>query len=206
MAYDAQKAHEYYINYRKKGLKKGRKKGTGASKATATLLGTSISGLNDEGRIQASLIKEKLKKVMNEALKKAKTDEEREKIRLEYSRKAVQQIAALKADSRYARPKATKSSSGSKGSGGSSKSSGGSQASGEQSKATATKATATMKKAPLTFSYDNSGEISEQAISNLTLKAEALMALAKTMPAEAKKRVAQTVESIIEQLKLLRGE
>lgn len=201
MAYDPVKAHEYYMNYRKKGLKKGRKKGKGKTKTkTSTLLGISIAGLNDEGKIQGALIREKLKKQMNEALKSAKTDEEREKIRVEYSRKAAQQLAALKNDPKYARPKAAKKSGSSakqKTSSGSSKQSSSKSSGSSSSK----KATATP-----TPAYDNSAELSEQVISDLTLKADALIKLAKTMPPEAKKRVAKTVESIIKQLKFLRGE
>ena len=108
MAYDPVKAHEYYVNYRKKGLKKGRKKAAAKPTYKKTFLGVSISGLNDEGRIKAALIKENIQNAMKEALEKAKDDDERQEIRLEYSRKAQQAISALKADSKYAKPKATK--------------------------------------------------------------------------------------------------
>lgn len=110
MAYDKQKAHEYYVNYRKKGLKKGRKKGTGRKKkgTTSSLLGVSIAGLNPEGKVEAALIKDRVKKEMNEKLKGAKTDADREQIRREYSLKAVNEIANLKNNAKYAKPKAAK--------------------------------------------------------------------------------------------------
>lgn len=110
MAYDKEKAHEYYVKYRKKGLKKGRKKGTGRKKkgTTSSLLGVSIAGLNPEGKVEAALIKDRVKKEMNEKLKGAKTDAEREQIRREYSLKAVNEIANLKNDAKYAKPKAVK--------------------------------------------------------------------------------------------------
>lgn len=110
MAYDKQKRHEYYINYTKKGLKKGRKKGTGRKKkgTTSSLLGVSIAGLNPEGKVEAALIKDRVKKEMNEKLKGAKTDADREQIRREYSLKAVNEIANLKNNAKYAKPKAAK--------------------------------------------------------------------------------------------------
>lgn len=146
MAYDAAKAHEYYVNYRKKGLKKGRKKGSGTKSSTKSLVGVSTAGLNSDGKVEAALIKEKVKKEMNEALKKAKTDEEKDQIRREYSKKAIAEMDKLKADPKYAKakavkaakaPKATKTSS-SKSSG--SKSSGSSKSSSSGSKTSATTA------------------------------------------------------------------
>lgn len=126
MAYDAAKAHEYYINYRKKGLKKGRKKGTGKAKTTG-LLGVSAAGLNSDGAVEAAVIKDRIKKEMNEKLKGAKTEAEKIAIRKEYAKKANDEIAKLRSDPRFARAKAAKASS-SKGSSGS-KSSGGSRGS-----------------------------------------------------------------------------
>lgn len=199
MAYDAAKAHEYYVNYTKKGLKKGRKKGKGTTAKTSTLLGSNAYGLNDDGRVQAALIKEKIKKEMNEALKGAGSDEEKEKIRVEYSKKAMQQIAALRNDPKYAKPKATKTSS-SKGSK-SSKSSGTSSKS-SSSSSSSSKATTKTK----TASADDASVVSKQLVSSLTTRAEKLISVAKTLPPEMKEKVAQTVEGIIEQLKLLRGE
>lgn len=132
MAYDKQKAHEYYMQYRKKGLKKGRTKGTGKKKTGAkvkktNLLGQTTSGLNDSGRIQAALVKEKMTAEMNAALAKATTQEEKDAIRVEYSQKAQEQIASLKNDPKYAQAK-KESAKGSKGSTGK-KSSGGSSSS-----------------------------------------------------------------------------
>ena len=118
MAYDPVKAHEYYEQYRKKGLKKGRKKGKsktttgkkkGSKKAkTLSLLGVSAAGLNDEGRMQAALVREQYKSQMNAALAGAKTEEERQQVRLEYSRKAQQAINDLKGSAEYAKPKTGK--------------------------------------------------------------------------------------------------
>lgn len=125
------KAHEYYMEYRKKGKKKGRKKGSGKKTsgkkgAQTGLLGVTSSGLNAEGTIEAAAIKDRVKKEMNEALGKAKTDEEKMAIRKEYANKANSEIAKLKADPKFAKAKATKGSSSKGGSskGGSSKGSG----------------------------------------------------------------------------------
>lgn len=196
MAYDAAKAHEYYVNYRKKGLKKGRKKGKGTTAKTSTLLGSNAYGLNDDGRVQAALIKEKIKKEMNEALKSAGSDEEKEKIRVEYSKKAMQQIAALRNDPKYAKPKTAKASS--------SKSSKSSKSSGTSSKSSSSSSKATTKPKPA--GADDASVVSKQLVSSLTTRAEKLISIAKTLPPEMKEKVAQTVEGIIEQLKLLRGE
>ena len=127
MAYDAKKAHEYYINYRKKGLLKGRGtgknnkskgKGTGKGKAKKTsLTGVSTSGLTDEGKLQAELIKNSVGKEMSAALANAKTDEDKIRIKHEYQLKAKQQIEALKSDPKYGAPKAGKSGGGSSKSG-----------------------------------------------------------------------------------------
>ena len=114
MAYDKQKAHEYYIKYRKKGLLKGRKKGKAKTKGKAkiakqeSLVGVSTSGLNEKGKIEAALIKDDMKKQMNAALSKATTDEERQQIKRDYSLKAVQAINDLKNSSDYAQPKKAK--------------------------------------------------------------------------------------------------
>ena len=114
MAYDPKKAHEYYIKYRKKGLKKGRKKGRrkrAAKPKQVSLLGISTSGLNDAGRMQAALIKDRLKKEMNEAMQKETDPVKKEAIRQEYQNKALEEVTALKNDAQYAKPKATRSSS-----------------------------------------------------------------------------------------------
>lgn len=143
MAYDKLKAHEYYVNYRKKGLLKGRgngkkdktkgKKG-GKAKKTA-LTGVSMSGLTDEGKLQAELIKNSVGKEMSAALAKAKTDEDKIRIKHEYQQKAKQQIEALKSDPKYGTPKAGKGGGGSSkgGSSGKSSASGGKSSSGSGS-------------------------------------------------------------------------
>ena len=103
MAYDKAKAHQYYIEYRKKGLLKGRKKSDKKSKKSSTkkgktesLVGVSSSGLNAEGIVEANSIKANMKKEMNEALKGAKTDEEKKAIIADYSKKTASAIEALK--------------------------------------------------------------------------------------------------------------
>lgn len=128
MAYDKVKAHEYYMNYRKKGLLKGRKKGKGKTKGTgkgkaksATLTGVSSSGLTDAGKLEADLIKNRVGKEMQAALANAKTDEDKIRIKHAYQQKAKAEIENLKKDPKYGVQKAAKGSSG-----GSSKSSGGS--------------------------------------------------------------------------------
>lgn len=115
MAYDPVKAHEYYIKYRKKKLLKGRKKGKAKTKTkkqkkapTVSMLGVSSSGLNSDGAIEASVIKERLKKEMNEALQKASSEEEKLEIRKQYSKQANEEIAKLQSDPKYAKEKKTK--------------------------------------------------------------------------------------------------
>lgn len=148
MAYDKAKAHEYYLKYRKKGLLKGRKKGTavktstkkkGKSKKTAkgkqeNLVGLSTAGLNDAGRMQAALTKDKLKKEMNEKLAKETDPAKRDAIRNEYQQKALAATNALKNDPTMAKAKASGKSGGSKGSSksGGKGSSGGSKDKGEE--------------------------------------------------------------------------
>ena len=142
MAYDAAKAHEYYIKYRKKGLKKGRKKGSGTKSSTKSLVGVSTAGLNSDGKIEAALVKEKIKAEMNEALKKATTDAERDQIRREYSKKAVAEMNRLKSDPKYAKPQTVKApkapKSSSSRSSGNSKPSGSSRSSGSSNSGTKT--------------------------------------------------------------------
>lgn len=135
MAYDPVAAHEYYIKYRKKGLLKGRKKGkkkTTTSKKRGrksaakkqNLIGLSTGGLNDTGKMQWAMAKESLTTQMNQALSKAKTDQEKLQIRQEFQNKALEQLQKIKSDPSAAKQKATSTkSSGSKKSSGSSKSS-----------------------------------------------------------------------------------
>lgn len=126
MAYDKAKAHDYYEKYTKKGLKKGRKKGKKKAKSTKiktqSLIGVSSGGLNSDGAIEAALVKDRIKKEMNEALKNAKTDAECDDIKRAYSKKANAEIEKLKHDPKFAKvtqkkekkqkaPKSPKSSS-----------------------------------------------------------------------------------------------
>lgn len=196
---------EYYEKYRKKGQLKGRKKGTSKAKSKTTstsLLGTNTSGLNDEGRIQAALIRDKLKKEMNEALKNAKSDEEKEKIRIEYSRKAMQQIAALRSDSQYAKAKATSTSSGSSkssGSSGRSSSSGNSTSKGSQKAQvvvngyTAKQVKAAQEKAK------------KQVIEALHSELEDLKTRISNMSDQEKKAMTKVLDAMISTLKKLKG-
>ena len=109
MAYDAQKAHEYYVNYRKKGLKKGRKKGTSKKKSSSSnIVGLSTAGLNDAGKMEVALLKEDLKKKMNTELAGAKTDAEKTEIKRKYQQQALEAVQKIKGDSKYAKPKAQK--------------------------------------------------------------------------------------------------
>ena len=168
MAYDPVKAHEYYVNYRKKGLKKGRKKGSSKTKTGSTaFLGVSSQGFNDEGRMQAALIKENIKKEMKAALASAKTDEERQKIRLEYSKKAQQEINKLKSNAQYIKPKTAKASSSK-----SSKSSGSKASTSQQAKTSATKSkptmSAQMKKAITDMQSKINDILSSDKIANLS--------------------------------------
>lgn len=194
MAYDKQKAHEYYINYTKKGLLKGRKKGKkkktsgkkGRKKSTAaktqSLLGVTAYGLNDAGRIQAGLVKEKMKAEMNAALKSAGSDAEKEKIRVEYSQKAQQQIAALKNDPQYAAAKKTSS-------GKSSSKSGSSKSSGENKSSSSKKNKASKRK---------------KAIQKLQKTIKNLESMLKTLPEEQKQAVRETIQSALDKIQGLK--
>lgn len=122
MAYDPVKAHEYYINYRKKGLKKGRKKGKGKTTSTkkSSLVGLGTGGLNDSGKMQWALRKQELQEEMNAMLDGVTDLDERKKIITDFQNQALKELQQLKADPTYATPKKASSS---KSSGGSSKSS-----------------------------------------------------------------------------------
>lgn len=108
MAYDPVKAHEYYVKYRKKGLKKGRKKGRKTKAKQISLVGLSTAGLNDSGKMQASLLKENIKAEMNAAIAKETDPVKKEALRQEYQKKALNEISKLKADPQYAKPKTQK--------------------------------------------------------------------------------------------------
>ena len=89
MAYDKEKAHEYYINYVKKGLKKGKsKKKTDEEQAASDRKST--KGLNDAGKAAAKQVKEQISAERKEALSQLQA-EMQEKI------KAIQErIKAIK--------------------------------------------------------------------------------------------------------------
>lgn len=151
MAYDKAKAHQYYMEYRKKGLLKGRKKGKaktskkGSSKKAKTeSIVKASSGLTVEGTIEANNIKASMKKEMNEALKGAKTDEEKKAIIADYSKKQASALDALKKDPKYASAKAQKASASKSKSGGTKSGGSGKTSSGKSS---ATKADSSAKKA-----------------------------------------------------------
>ena len=85
MAYDKEKAHEYYINYVKKGLKKGRGKKSAQEQAESDRKST--KGLNDAGKAAAKRIKEQImqqRKLAYQAIKdelNTKVAELRERIK-----------------------------------------------------------------------------------------------------------------------------
>lgn len=199
MAYDKQKAHEYYMQYRKRGLKKGRKKGTGkkgAKTKKTSLLGQTTSGLNDSGRIQAALVKEKMTAEMNAALAKATTQEEKDAIRVEYSQKAQEQIASLKNDPKYAQAK-KESAKGSKGSTGK-KSSGGSLSSKSSSSGNDSEKKAAEKK-------KNNAKKRKAKIAKIRAQVEGLKSRIDAMPESQKKLVKSSLDSLLSQIKALRG-
>ena len=192
MAYDPVKAHEYYVKYRKKGIKKGRKKG---KKSTSSLVGTSTAGLNADGRVEAALIKDRLKKEMNSALAKAKTDAEKEQIRREFSKKANAEIAKLKADPKFAKAKASKASKGS--SSNTSKASKGSSSNTSKSSVTA-KSTTT--------STSTSDAKALEEVKNITNQVNEIYSKLKDMTPEQKIQARQTVSNIVALLrKRLKG-
>lgn len=133
MAYDPVKAHEYYMKYRKKGLKKGRKKGkTKTTVKKEGLVGLSSYGLNDAGKMQAAMVKDKIKDEMNAELAKATTPEQKEQIKQKYQQKALDAISKLKSDPNYAKAKAQKAAKETKGKASSGKSGGGSKSEGKE--------------------------------------------------------------------------
>ena len=186
MAYDPAAAHEYYIKYRKKGLKKGRKKGKDKAKVKSTnLVGLSSSGLNEAGKMEAALIKDKIKKEMNAALSKAKTDEEREKIRREYQQKALDAINKLKTDSKYAQAKAAKAAKATKSSG--------SAKAAKTTKASTGSSKGTTKSA--------SSEATQASIKNIEAKLDSLSAKLESLSDEQKQQVKAEVNEVITQIR-----
>ena len=114
MAYDKAKAHEYYENYTKKGKLKGRQKGKSKKKSTKAktikLVGLSSAGLNDAGKMEFALMKEKLQDEMNAAMKNASSQAEKDAIRLVYQQRALQEITNIKNNPSFAKPKTSKKS------------------------------------------------------------------------------------------------
>lgn len=197
MAYDPVKAHEYYVNYRKKGLKKGRKKGTGKGRTTG-LLGVSAAGLNSDGAVEAAVIKDKLKKEMNEKLKGAKTEEEKIAIRKEYAKKANEEIAKLRSDPKFARAKATKASS-SKGSSGSK--SGGSRSSGGSSKSSSAGGSGFSTSTSTTSTNSEANAQALEQVRNLTSRINEMYTKIANLPPEQKQAVRDGIQSVVDALK-----
>lgn len=123
MAYDKEKAHEYYIKYRKKGLLKGRKKGKGkgskkSSKAKTpkikkeSLVGLSNSGLNEAGKMEWAVQKKDLQDKMNQELQSATSEEQKAEIRKKYQEQALAKLTEIKNDSKYHDEKIEGSASG----------------------------------------------------------------------------------------------
>lgn len=219
MAYDKAKAHDYYEKYTKKGLKKGRKKGKKKAKSTKiktqSLIGVSSGGLNSDGAIEAALVKDRIKKEMNEALKNAKTDAERDDIKRAYSKKANAEIEKLKHDPKFAKvtqkkekkqkaPKSPKVSS-SKGS-----SSKGSSSKGTSSKSTSSKSSTSAKTSTSAVKTDQAKtEEQPKTESERTLDTiKDLQAKLDAMTEEQKELAKELISSLIDEYKkkLLGGE
>ena len=214
MAYDPVKAHEYYEKYKKKGLKKGRKKGKKkAAKGKQTnLVGLSNSGLNDTGKMQWAMAKEKLKTEMNAALAKAKTPEEKDKIRAEYQNKALEQLKQMKSNSSLAqakKQKAAKSSSkGSSSKGSSSKSSSsGSRASGSGSAKTSSSSAVktTTQTAQTTTPTAATTAATSAAVTQTLQKIQdtisQIQEKLENLPPEKKEEIKQTIQVQIDAIK-----
>lgn len=194
MAYDAAKAHDYYENYVKKGKKKGRKKGKSkkktSSKATK-LVGLSTAGLNDAGKMEVALVKERLQAEMNEALKKAATPAEKEKVRKEYQNKALKEISDIKSNASYA---TAKKSSTKKATGKSSSSSKGSSSSGKGGGAS---------KAGSSGSSKSSSQ--EKKLNDIKNEIANLSKVIKNMSEDKKELVKEAVTEMIKKLSSMKG-
>ena len=115
MAYDPVKAHEYYIIYRKKGLKKGRKKGKGKTTTPkSSLVGLGTAGLNDAGKMQWAMLKKELNEQMNAELDGVTDIQQRKDIISRYQNQALAALQKIKSDPGYATPKKAKASGSSK--------------------------------------------------------------------------------------------
>lgn len=206
MAYDPVKAHEYYEKYVKKGLKKGRnkkstedtkkkstkKKGSTKKAAKSSLIGFSTSGLNDQGKIEATLLKEKITNEMNAALAKETTAEGKEKIRREYSQKGIEAVNKLKSDSKYAA--ATKTSTKSSGS---TKSSSGSSSKSSSSGSSSSGSTKSSSKSSNSSSGTSSNTVSEASAVIDTLK-KAFESMSDTDKAEMKTKISSLITELMD--------
>jgi hypothetical protein len=219
MAYDKAKAHDYYEKYTKKGLKKGRKKGKKKAKSTKiktqSLIGVSSGGLNSDGAIEAALVKDRIKKEMNEALKSAKTDAERDDIKRAYSKKANAEIEKLKHDPKFAKvtkkkekkqkaPKSPKSSSSKDSSSKGSSSKGSSSKSTSAKSSTSAKASTSAVKAEQAKTEEQPKTESERTLDTI----KDLQAKLDTMTEEQKELAKELISSLIDEYKkkLLGGE
>jgi len=208
MAYDAQKAHEYYEKYRKKGLLKGRDKKKTTTKTTTkkrgrkkstkakqeSLIGLSTTGLNDAGKMQASMIKDQIKKDMNAALANEKDPAKRAAIKQEYQNKALQEISALKNKPEYAKAKATSS----KGKSGSSKASKGSKGSSGGGKGGSSDEKDEQKQ---TTKVKSSSKSADTALKQAQSTVNALKKLIDGMTPEERAAAKQTVQRIYDQIR-----
>lgn len=218
MAYDAAKAHEYYEKYRKKGLLKGRAKGATKKKSTkkkgskkstkkTNLVGLSTAGLNDEGKMQWAMAKEKLSSDMNAALGKAKTQEEKDKIRSEYQNKAMQELKKMKSDSSLAKEKktSTKSSSKSSSSKGSSSKGSSSKSSKSSSNSSSSKSTAAEQATEaINQMKDMISQLTERLFGNsdlTSLDSEAIQTAVAGLSEEQKTQVRTALQSTIDAIK-----
>lgn len=203
MAYDKQAAHEYYENYTKKGKKKGRKTGSSkkSSSKTTKLIGLSTAGLNDQGKMEFALMKEKLQTEMNTALKGAKTEAEKQAVRLEYQNRALQEITNIKNNPQYAKPKSTKSSktSGSKSSGSSKGNSSSKSSSGSSSKSS----NGSSSKSSSGSSSSNSSQA--EKISNIQNELATLTNTIKSLTDAQKETVKTAITEILEKLSSVKG-
>ena len=194
MAYDKQKAHEYYEKYRKKGLTKGRKKGKGKAKSTKTqkksLVGLTTGGLNEQGKMQWALAKEKLTGEMNAALAKAKTPEEKDKIRAEYQNKAMEELKKMKSDASLAQAKKAKTSSAKSTSAKSSGSAKTGGSSGGSSKTSSSKNTA---------AADTTAAV--QTLKKIQDTIDQIQAKLQNLPEEKKAEVKQTIQVQIDSIR-----
>ena len=200
MAYDAAKAHEYYENYTKKGKKKGRKKGKKKTSAKVTrIIGLTTAGLNDAGKMEVALVKEKLQSEMNEALKGAKTQAEKDAIRKDYQNKALQEIRNIRSKSEFAKEKTSSAKSSSGSSKGSSSKSGSGGSSGSSSKVSSGSSKSTQS------SSNSTGTDTAAKIENIQSALTDLTNAVKNLSDDKKTLVKETVTRIIEQLKSIKS-